>query len=333
MKKPLVYLLLSVSVMAGIFLVGTSARADDDDPASPSPEVIISGDSWATLPCFFGSAEAAFFNRDIDVDIHGCLETSHIGARAENFKTYSAYGETLKHLKTNPLAKVVYLSLGGNDMFAYWTKTMSSQEETALFSQILGHVQSVVDDIHKVRPDVWVLVSGYDFGYLYANNPISSYRDIYIHMGSPSALEVNSGFLRFANYMTQIKGDHVVYQHHFGLMQYYYGAPEANVAPGKTVAPNLISPANNPAQAGGVVNARNNRYAQAHIFDWYFDPHHLRPHGFMKLFEHAIDGYMGKWVSDGFLAHSGHLMVDKVDGTVPKEKEAQGAKMVQDSFN
>jgi hypothetical protein len=297
------------------------------------PEVIVSGDSWSTLPCFFGSFRSAFSNRHLDVDIHGCMKTSHIGARAENFKTYSAYGETLKHLRANPNAKVVYLSLGGNDMFKYWRKDMSAKEEADLFNYIREQVKNFVDDIHRVRPDVWVLVSGYDNGYLYDHNPVSSYREIYEHMGKPTPLEVNQGFLRFARAMTALRGDHTEFQHHIGLMHYYYGVPEASTPAFHTLAPQLISSPDAPEQAGGVLFARSNKWAMAHIFSYFFDPHHLRPRGFMKLIEHAIDGYIGRWLKGAsFDASTFAHEVEVSSGEVSPDLEAEGVQMVQDQF-
>ncbi len=318
-------------ILAATGLVFFAVNSNAAGPVRP--EVIISGDSWSTLPCFFGSVQSAFSNRRLEVDIHGCLKTSHIGARADNFKSYSAYGETLKHLRVNPNAKVVYLSLGGNDMFKFWRKDMSAKEEDDLFVYIRSYIKAFVDDIHRVRPDVWVLVSGYDNGYLYAQNPFSAYREIYEHMGRPTATEVNTGFLRFAKSLMALRGDHTEYQHHIGLMHYYYGAPEANIPAFKTLVPNLISSLDDPARAGGVTSARNNKLAMAHIFSYFFDPHHLRPQGFMRLFEHAIDIYIGGWLKGSkYDAQDAAAIGDLVDGEVSADTEAQGADMAQREF-
>jgi hypothetical protein len=228
-----------------------------------------------------------------------CFSTSHIGANADSFKTKYAsnYNALLDRLRTEPYVKVVYMSLGGNDMFKYWNKNMGAAAEQKLFVYIKGFIQDFINDIHAIRPDVNILVANYDNAYLYKNAPFATYRNIYEHMGEPSPAEVYGGFTRLAAALATLKADHVVFQQHIGVMHYYYGAPEAGVAPFKTLNPTLISTEANPLQFGGVAGYRNNKYAQGHIFDWYIDPHHLRPMGFMRLFEHSIDTYIGKWLN------------------------------------
>jgi hypothetical protein len=328
---------INASIATLVCLVLLSAHAFAGQKNN-NPEVLFSGDSWVTVPCFFESIDDAFFNRGVNVGQGDCFGTSHIGANADNFQTkYAAkFNETLNRLKTRPNVKAVYLSLGGNDMFKYWQKTMTPAAEAALFVYIRGYVVDIVNAYHKVRPDVWVLVSGYDNGYMYANNPIASYREIYEHMGSPTPLEVYGGFSRFAEAMSKISLDHTVFQQHIGLMHYYYGAPEANVPPFQTLAPQFISPASDPAQMGGVPGVRNNKIAQAHIFNYFYDPHHLRPNGFMRVFEHAIDGYIGKWVNGAsYEAPSPEkdLAEDAQNTEVSDDVQAKVLKMIDDEYS
>jgi hypothetical protein len=256
------------------------------------PGVIVAGDSWAFLPCLFGSVEWALQARQMDVEVVGCLKTSKAGARADNYKSSSAFTETLKLLQQKPNVKAVYLSLGGNDMFNYWSKDLSVDQENEVFIKIRDHIKDIVDQFHQVRPDVFVLINGYDFGFLYDNNPIKPYRRIFEHMGKPNALQANSGFIRFSQIISQLSLPQTAYIQHFGLMHYYFGAPEANLPAKTSLSPQKISTAQNPMAVGGVLEARNSNHSMARIFSFYTDPHHLSPTGFDYLVGHALDQYL-----------------------------------------
>jgi hypothetical protein len=323
---------ISATLVSVLFCTPVFAQLGDDD--KKLPEVIITGDSWAAIPCFVGAVQNAFWERHVYVDIHDCLKTSHIGGRADNYKNDYAYAETIKKLKENPLVKVIWLSEGGNDMFAYWNKNMTPAEENALFDKIRLHIQEAVDDFHKLRPDVWVLVSGYDFVYIHPNNPISAYRKIFEHMGEPTPGEVHGALARLAQNLTQLKGDHTVFQHHMGLMQYYYGIPDAGVKAKMTAAPNLISPPSNPAQLGGNYQYRNNKFAMAHIFKFYFDPHHIRPKGYKLMFEHSIDTYIGQWINGKAYRRPFTQKPENLnDDEVSPELQRQAVEMLSQEFN
>ena len=272
------------------------------------PSVIVAGDSWAFLPCFFSSVDVAFEIRQMDVEIAGCLSTSKAGARADNFKGSKAYNQILKLIPDKNI-RAVYLSLGGNDMFNHWSNTMTSENENQLFLKIKSDIDEIIGNIHAVRPDLNVLISGYDYGYLYDKNPIKAYREIFENMGKPTAAEINSAFFRLSKVLNDLTSNHTAFIQHYGLMHYYFGAPEAGVGPYQTLPPDQISTPQAPLQTGGVPTVRNCPAAMLHIFDWYTDPHHLSPTGFDYLFGHAIDLYLADWL--GLKNNSGSIILSR----------------------
>jgi hypothetical protein len=262
---------------------------------SETPAIVVAGDSWAFLPCLFESVESAFESRNLDVDVAGCLSTSFPGARAENFKSLKAYKRLLA-LVADPNIRAVYLSLGGNDMFNYWNKNMSSEVEHQLFEKIAADIREVVSNLHVIRPNLNILVSGYDYGYLYDQNPIKAYREIFENMGKPTAEEINSAFIRLSSVINHLTSDHTAFIQHYGLMHYYFGAPESNTPALQTLPPEKISSPSDPLKTGGDPTVRTCPQAMLHIANWYVDPHHLSPTGFELLIGHSIDQYLARWL-------------------------------------
>jgi hypothetical protein len=63
-----------------------------------------------------------------------------------------------------PDTTIVHLSIGGND-WNDWTSDMAdTQEEAELFAEIMDDVETIVDYIFSIRPDVRIAWSSYDFG-------------------------------------------------------------------------------------------------------------------------------------------------------------------------
>jgi hypothetical protein len=262
-------------------------------------KVLIAGDSWSFLPCVFGSAQKAFWEKKMDADILDCHLTAEAGVRAATFKTRKPHKWIKKLLKNRNDIKAIYFSLGGNDLLRFWNKDMSPEEELALFTEIRDHVSSVIDDFHKIQPKVKILVTGYDYGYFVPNHKISAYARAYRRMGLPSTLELHSGFIRFSDFMAELRHKpNVAYIHHYGLMHYYYGVPEKGLPAGTTLPPGEISPLEDPTQVGGMADARAPLAAMLKIGKYLTDAFHLDKVGFQKLIEHAIDKYLKTWVQN-----------------------------------
>jgi len=266
--------------------------------AANTTALILAGDSWAFLPCIFGSAARAFKKHKIKVSLPNCHLTSKSGLRANNFKESKAYKELLKTLKRHKEARAVYLSIGGNDFLRYWHKNMSPDEEHLFFSEIRSGIVDLITVIHNTRPDIKILLAGYEYARFTNNHPIKAYADVYRRMGKPTSAELHNAFLRFSKLMVGLVSDRVSFIHYYGLMHFHYGVPELNIKPGQTTPPELISPPNNPTGFGGIAEFRNPKNAMLRVESVVTDAFHLNPDSYEKLFEHAINNYLGEWLAD-----------------------------------
>ena len=92
-------------------------------------------------------------------------------------------------LSNRPDTIIVHLQIGGNDWLRIgWTPAWSSQMENNLIEDIIQDVETVVDHILSLRPDIQILWSSYDF-----------FRPI--NRGTPA--EVNGFQIRMAEQMAQ----------------------------------------------------------------------------------------------------------------------------------
>jgi hypothetical protein len=262
-------------------------------------KILIAGDSWSFLPCVFSSAQQAFWAKKLNADIVDCQLTSQAGVRADNFREKYPHKWIKKILKQRNDITAIYFSIGGNDLIRWWDINMTPQDELAYFLSVRDHVAAIIADFHKIRPNVKVLVTGYDYARFKADHPISAYARAYKRMGLPTPAELHSGFKRFSDVMASLKEiPNVYYMHHYGVMHYYHGAPDKGVPPGMTLPPDQISTPIDPTSFGGVFDAQNPRSAMLKIGKLVTDAFHLDKFGFQKLIEHAIDMYLKSWVKD-----------------------------------
>ena len=221
-----------------------------------------------------------------------------MGVKGRTFKNYWTYDWTKRLLKKDKKKeiKVIYLSLGGNDLIRWWKKDMGPEAELALFLDVKDKIERIIDDFHKINPDVKILLSGYDYAHFVDNHPIPGYRRAFERMGSPDPLTLHQAFFRFSELLVEkLKKPNVSYIHHFGLMHYYYGVPEKGLPPGVTAPPEEISPKWDPNLVGGIVDARTSPRILIDLGKSY-DAFHFKRAGFQKIFEHAIDMYIKDWL-------------------------------------
>ncbi|MEZ0393145.1 MAG: SGNH/GDSL hydrolase family protein [Pseudobdellovibrionaceae bacterium] len=263
--------------------------------------VLLVGDSWASFVCAHKSLNQALHKAGIlDAEANQeCATTTKLGGEAQNWLDEKFHQAARLRLKDKSV-KAVYLSLGGNDFLSHWNRKMTLEEEQILFSQITDDTEAVLKVYRKQRPDLKILISAYDYPRFTENHPVENYRKTYENMGKPSPFELNSAILRFSERMSELAdGKNVFYIQHYGLMHFYDGYEETNLAPQTTLSPDLISPPENINQSGGDPHLPSDPQSLLHLGGGehaVVDAFHLSQAGYDRLAEHAVLHYLKSWL-------------------------------------
>jgi lysophospholipase L1-like esterase len=268
-----------------------------------SQKVLVVGDSWAFYMCYYKSLDQAFKNQGLqDVSTNStCLATTKTGARAEEWLSLSAHKNTLTALKDKSV-KIIYLSLGGNDILSNWKSGYSPAQEKAVFEQIQLNLKKIVSEYKAIRPEIKIIISGYDFPRFIPQHPIKEYKELYEKMGSPSPTELNSLLIRFSSSINQFsKQENIFSQHHLGLMHYYFGNSVGGLLPKKTLSPEFISSASEPDRFGGNFYLQTDPAGLFRIkvgpYD-YVDAFHLNHFGYDRIGDHIVFHYLKPWLTN-----------------------------------
>ncbi|MBC7370617.1 MAG: hypothetical protein H7326_03575, partial [Bdellovibrionaceae bacterium] len=263
-----------------------------------APEnVVIAGDSWAFFTCNNQSLDLAFKNAGLEkiaATNSDCAATTMPDIRAENWLVSKTHILTLLALQ-NPDVKVLYLSLGGNDLINHWNKGMSYAEEQRLFKTVQDHLTTIIAIYKKTRPDLKILISGYDYPRFNERTLVPPYQRAYELMGKPTPEQINQSLIQFSDSMTKyVNREDVFYIHHLGLMQYYFGNPSQGLAAFQTLPPDQISSKEHPAQYGGDPRLQTDEAALLSV-NKVVDSFHLSKSGYNKLADHAVQIYLKDW--------------------------------------
>ena len=262
---------------------------DHTELFSKKDKILIVGDSWASFPCVYNSMGKMI--RDVDADFkedNRCLRTTKLGITAADWIGSKWDLKTLKFLKETPRLKYLYFSLGGNDLMAVWHKDFTAQQEAAAYEKTLQTVKKVINRYLAVRPDLKIIVSGYDYPHFTPNHKIGLYKKIFERMGSPPPERINPTLAGLCKHMSRLaNGKNVFYVQHMGLSQYYDGVPERGLEAGKTLSPDKISPWHNPSIVGGDMRYPSSSKS---MINWLFiirDAFHLNTRMYRKVLHHT----------------------------------------------
>jgi hypothetical protein len=262
-----------------------------DEVKAQKPKILIAGDSWAFFSCIYNSMGKMIKDKKAPLsEDNRCWRTSRTGMTAAEWPASNAHKRVIRYLKTSPRIKYLYLSLGGNDMMHNWNQDFTAEQELDLFVKTTDALQKTMDTYLAIRPDLKIILAGYDFPNFTFKFTFPLYRNLYHSMHRPSPHVVNSALVRFTQYMSQLNnGKNIFYVHSIGLAQYYYGVPEKGLKPGETTPPEEISPMDNPGAVGGITNLQNSRRS---MIDWLFilrDAFHLNTRMYRRVMHHAYD--------------------------------------------
>ncbi len=264
-------------------------------------KVLVAGDSWASFMCVQNSFTTVFNNYADPIAFNhpGCWLTTQVGHRAEEWMGTRQHKMTLKAIKKDHLIKVLFISLGGNDLLNYANKNMTAEEQQHLFEYIENHLRNIINSYKAVRPDIKIIISGYDYPRFTHDHPISAYKKAFNEMGQPTPQELNAILKKFSFHMMRLhNGKDIAYIHHLGLMHYFDGNSDMGLGKYQTLHPDLISHPRNPFQYGGIPLFQGARQSMLRITNKLIDAFHLSEHGYYRIAEHTYRLYLKQWIRD-----------------------------------
>lgn len=244
------------------------------------PRILLTGDSWPAFMQLFRCFEVRLGAAGITGVGQRGNQTTLVGVHADEFNTALFLDAIDADLANYPTIDIVHLSLGGNDFISesHWTPAMTQQQIDDFAAVVNEHVELVIDHILAIRPNIKVVLCGYD----YANHS----------MGGGTELQINTMWAAYEHTKMEMaaRKDRVYYVHSLGLMHHYYGIPDAGIAPLTIPMPSgretdfLPWPGGNPN---------------------YFTPEvalmdkdiHLTLEGYDYLAQWCIDQYYAEWLS------------------------------------
>lgn len=262
--------------------------------------VLVVGDSWAFLSCLYKSLDQALVKAEVtDAGVNkDCALTSIVGAEVSDWLTTSQHEQTLRALK-DPSVKVVYISLGGNDMINTWNKNMTPQQLNSLVLDLKTNLNNILEIYRAARPDVRFLVSGYDYTRFTYNHPIPDYAEAFEEMGFPQPSEINRAMIILSEkFLSLSESPNTAFLHHLGLMHYHFGHLEAGLQPKTTKPPALISkPGETLNTYGGVSGLSTDAAAMETVLGGQIvDAFHLSKLGYLLVAEHTVEQYLKEWL-------------------------------------
>ncbi len=268
-------LALVLTVCVG--LTGVAAAAPEE-----VPRILLAGDSWSAFLHAYGSFHTVL-PEYTGLEEYRSLgyKTSIVGVSSSGYNQPEILALVSEELAAYPTVDIVHLSLGGNSILYgdSWQPGMTPAQEQALYNQITGEIEDVIDYVLAIRPDIRIGLCGYTF--------VDHDRD------GATVQEMNEALVGMEQAklaLTQSK-ERVYYIHHLGLMQYHYGVPDAEppITPETLPYPGGY-PAYTPMPGGTVAhNAPLEALVDNDI--------HLTQAGYTILARRCVDEFYEEWLS------------------------------------
>lgn len=279
------------TIFLSLFLVSFTITAVSCKDTRKETNVMIIGDSWGFLMCAFNSFSKVMKDLKYANDDVGCLETTKPGTTAREWSNEEGLKKITKALASYPKANYIYLSLGGNDFFEVWYKSISDQEKHNKFSEIQGYIAKIITHIKELRPQAKIVMSSYDysnFQYLMQTQLASTYVKLYQRMGEPSGAEMHMANTELERYKQALTSSfsNVHYVNVFGLMQHLIGVPDSGIAPGELPAPQQAPN----YEIGGNIFLWGPRQSYIGVeYTRYYDPYHLNNASFYQVVKKILE--------------------------------------------
>lgn len=259
--------------------------------------VLVAGDSWAYLTCTFGSVDRALSAAGSKLAADPtCLSTSLIGMEARDWLRSKQHKNLLRALRFETKIKVIYLSLGGNDLIAQWNKEDDDAKILEISKGIAKNVELAAKEYLNLRPDIRIVVTGYDYPFFRTETKNPFFKKLFNQMKQPTTEQINHGLEVFNRTMVEIQnGRNIFYIHHMGLAHYYDGVCSKGVPARTTRHPADISSLSQPLNTGGI----NTEPAclSSYLF-WPFlgrDSFHMTPRLYYQMAKHSYDNVISNF--------------------------------------
>jgi len=164
-------------------------------PARAQTRVVTIGDSWAGYVA--NGAPGSIANSGTGNSVQLMLNTFHPGATAYNGSFYGGtaaqHAASLAQITANinaagPDVDMVWLSSGGNDLLAGqlgggYSRLNTPAQNAAVYAAMQSNVNTVVNHILAIRPDIQVVVAGYDYINVWDGSNQSALNNVRLNLG------------------------------------------------------------------------------------------------------------------------------------------------------
>ncbi|MBM3976588.1 MAG: hypothetical protein FJ299_06310 [Planctomycetes bacterium] len=230
--------------VAGQVAPSQAGPSESGSAIVPKLRVMVVGDSWAT---YEGPAIRQVFldAGDGDKDL---LNIGVPGAKVAVFDSpfWLAYGKMF--LKQNPTIDTIHFSMGGVDFLTSWHADDPPAVQAAFFDDIAFHIRHIALELMSVRPNLRVLLTGYDFWNFVepvAAQPGQLCWDAWINVfHQPTPEQVNLAMMEMELRLEDLaeQSDRIDYVRTIGFLQTLYGYPSKGIPPFSFRMPDLKLP-------------------------------------------------------------------------------------------
>ncbi len=219
-------------------LGGASAHAQTTN------RVLLVGDSWTGAMWSYRNLRDVFASAGFSSVVEKGDVTAIGGTTAAWWAQSANLALITSELNNNPTIDMVHLSMGGNDFLAGqanggWYLGMGTSAETALFNTIEANIETVIQHILNINPDIHIVICSYDYINLWDTLNIQANQLLWANLGQPSPRQLNEALIRLGDRQRKLALDYgaaVTYVNNFGQMHVYEGY-NAVFGPGQFPAP------------------------------------------------------------------------------------------------
>jgi lysophospholipase L1-like esterase len=170
-------------------------------PPDSIARVMLVGDSWSQFTHLYQSYQRAFTKYGFPEVVALGDRTAIGGTRASDWLTPEYFDLVALEFSLHPEVDLVILCLGGNDLQASdgWRRSQTPAQQDSVFDRIGQRIEQVALAILQLRPDVDILLGGYDYLNFvetllnYPAGATNPYESTWNRLEQPTVREVNLG--------------------------------------------------------------------------------------------------------------------------------------------